>query len=100
MKEYRFWVYILFDERAQGTYIGVTNDLWRRVLEHKDGKVPGFTKRKNINKLAYYEEYQYIQNAIAREKVLKKWNRVWKYRLIETMNPNWVDLSVPTVIPT
>ena len=77
MKDYHFWVYILFDERAKGTYIGVTNNLERRMYEHKMGLDDGYT----------------IDNAIAREKQLKKWNRAWKYRLIETMNPNWIDLA-------
>ena len=93
MKEYNFWVYILFDERAQGTYIGVTNDLQRRMYEHKMGRVDGFTKDKNIHKLGYFECYKYIDKAVAREKQLKKWKRAWKYRLIETMNPNWIDLA-------
>ena len=94
MKEYHFWVYILFDERAQATYVGMTNDLERRMIEHKMGLVDGFTKEHHIHKLAYFEHYKYVNDAIAREKVLKKWNRAWKYRLIETMNPNWDDLSV------
>ena len=93
MRQYDFWVYILFDERAKATYIGVTNDLERRVIEHKMGLVDGYTKKHGIDKLAYFEHYNYINDAIAREKVLKKWNRTWKYRLIETMNPNWVDLA-------
>ena len=92
MQELRFWVYILFDTPANATYIGVTNNLRRRVYEHKKGLVDGYTKKHHIDKLAYYEEYQYIDNAIAREKTLKKWKRAWKYRLIETMNPTWSDL--------
>ncbi len=88
-----FWVYILFDERAKATYIGVTNNLRRRVFEHKTGLVPGYTKQHGIDRLGYYEEYQYIDNAIAREKALKKWKRAWKYRLIESMNPTWRDLA-------
>ena len=93
MKDYNFWVYILFDERAKATYIGVTNNLERRMYEHKMGLDDGYTKENNIHKLGYFERYQYINNAIAREKQLKKWNRSWKYRLIETMNPDWIDLA-------
>jgi putative endonuclease len=92
-KTYNFWVYILFDRRAKGTYIGMTNDLERRMIEHKMGLMPGFTKEKNIKKLGYYEYHQYVDKAIEREKQLKKWNRTWKYRLIETMNPEWEDLA-------
>ena len=93
MKDYHFWVYILFDERAKGTYIGVTNNLERRMYEHKMGLDDGYTKEHNIHKLGYFEYYKYVNNAIAREKQLKKWKRAWKYRLIETMNPNWIDLA-------
>ena len=93
MKDYNFWVYILFDKRASGTYIGVTNNLERRMYEHKMGLDDGFTKERNVHKLGYFEYYKYIDNAIAREKQLKKWKRAWKYRLIETMNPNWNDLA-------
>ncbi|MDR1027292.1 MAG: GIY-YIG nuclease family protein [Rickettsiales bacterium] len=92
-KEYNFYVYILFNERGKGTYIGMTNDLNRRMIEHKMGLVEGFTKEKNIKKLGYYEHYQYVNDAIAREKVLKKWERAWKYTLIERMNPDWKDLA-------
>ena len=94
MKDYHFWVYILFDERAKGTYIGVTNDIERRMYEHKMGLDDGFTKRKSIHKLGYFEYYKYIDNAIAREKQLKKWKRAWKYIRIETMNPDWQDLAI------
>ena len=93
MKDYDFWVYILFDKRAAGTYIGVTNNLNRRVYEHKKGIVPGFAHDHGINKLGYFEHYKYVNDAIAREKNLKNWHRAWKYRLIETMNPNWQDLA-------
>ena len=92
-QNYNYYVYILFDERAKATYIGVTNDLERRVYEHKLELIPGFTKDKHIHKLGYYECYTDINNAISREKALKKWNRAWKYRLIETMNPEWNDLA-------
>lgn len=92
-KEYNFWVYIMFNERAKATYIGMTNNLERRVIEHKMGLVLGNSKDKCTNKLAYYEHHKYVNNAIAREKALKEWNRVWKFRLIETMNPDWKDLA-------
>jgi len=91
-KEYNFWVYILFDEKGAGTYIGVTNDLERRIIEHKMGLVKGFSKDKRLNKLGYCEWHQYIDQALAREKAIKKWERAWKYRLIESVNPEWKDL--------
>ena len=93
MKDYNFWVYILFDRKGGGTYIGMTNDLTRRMLEHKNGLVKGFTKEKNIHKLGYFEYYKYVDKALWREKNLKDWHRVWKYRLIESMNPYWKDLA-------
>jgi putative endonuclease len=92
-KEYNFWVYIMFNERAKATYIGMTNDLRRRVYEHKNGIIPGHSKEKGTNKLGYFEYYKYANMAIAREKELKEWHRAWKYRLLETMNPDWKDLS-------
>ncbi|MCL1891699.1 MAG: GIY-YIG nuclease family protein [Alphaproteobacteria bacterium] len=92
-KEYNFWVYIMFNERAQATYIGMTNDLERRVMEHKLGLIKGNSQEHNTKKLGYYEWFQYVDKAIDREKALKKWKRAWKYRLIETMNPEWKDLA-------
>ena len=71
----------------------MTNSLERRMLEHKRETVKGYTAEKHIHKLAYFEHYRYVNEAIAREKTLKKWNRAWKYRLIETINPNWEDLA-------
>ena len=83
----------MFNERAKATYIGMTNNIERRVMEHKMGLVKGNTKDKGINKLAYYEFHQYADKAIAREKNMKKWKRVWKFDFIERKNPNWVDLA-------
>ena len=73
-------------------YIGVTNNLIRRVYEHKQGLVEGFTKHFNIKKLVYYEQFPTIMHAIQREKVLKEWNRSWKNYLISKFNPNWKEL--------
>ena len=73
-------------------YIGTTNNLVRRVYEHKQGLVEGFTKQFNIKKLVYYEQFPTMIQAIKREKVLKEWNRAWKNRLIDNFNPSWKDL--------
>ena len=74
-------------------YIGVTNNIWRRVLEHKQGKIKGFTQKYRCKKLVYYESTNDISVALTREKQLKKWRREKKVALIEEMNPNWEDLS-------
>ena len=74
-------------------YTGVTSDLERRVYEHKSKKIEGFTKRYNINRLIYFEEYQNIKDAIVREKVIKGWVRLKKLNLIKVLNPKWKDLS-------
>jgi len=86
------YVYILTTKNNKMLYIGVTNDLVRRVYEHKEGLVEGFTKHFNIKKLVYYESFPTIMHAIKREKVLKEWNRSWKNRLINKFNPEWKDL--------
>jgi len=79
--------------RKGGTlYIGVTNDLARRVHEHREGLVPGFTKRYAVKTLVWYEDHHDFREAIAREKALKEWNRAWKLRLINEANPEWSDL--------
>ena len=87
-----YYVYILANKRNGTLYIGVTNDLIRRVYEHKNNLVEGFTKRYFVHRLVYYEETGDINGAIKREKQLKKWNRKWKLELIEKKNPNWKDL--------
>ena len=74
-------------------YIGVTNYLERRMFEHKHKIVPGFTSRYGLDKLMYFEQFQYVADAIKREKQLKNWNRQWKIDLIETDNSDWNDLS-------
>jgi putative endonuclease len=92
MKNY--YVYILASKRNGTLYIGVTNDLNRRIYEHKNSLVDGFTRKYNIKILVYYELTNSIESAITREKQFKKWNRDWKIRLIEEKNPIWEDLSM------
>jgi len=75
-------------------YIGVTNDLERRVAEHKSKLLPGFTSKYNVTRLVYFEEFSDIRDAIIREKVLKGWTRKKKIELIEALNPKWIDLGV------
>jgi len=89
----RFYVYILASRYRGTIYVGVTNDISRRIGEHKLGAVPGFTKRYKTNRLVYCEEYSSVLEARARERVLKRWRRDWKFKLIEEANPNWDDLS-------
>jgi putative endonuclease len=88
-----YYVYILASRRNGTLYIGVTNDLVRRMGEHKGKLVPGFTRRYSVDKLVYFEEYASILEARARERTLKRWQRAWKLELIEKMNPQWRDLS-------
>lgn len=93
MSRHRYWVYILTN-RSGGFYVGLTNDLTRRVFEHRSGEVPGFTQRYRMNRLVYYEEFQFVTDAIAREKQLKGWRREKKRKLIGLFNPSWRDLGV------
>jgi putative endonuclease len=87
-----YYVYLLASRRHGTLYLGVTNNLVRRVYEHKTKVVPGFTKRYNVDRLVWFEIHDEILSAIAREKELKKWRRDWKIRLIEEQNPDWGDL--------
>ena len=89
----QYYVYIMTNG-VRTLYIGVTNDLTRRVSEHKENILEGFTKKYNITMLAYYETTSEIQAAIAREKQLKSWHRSKKIALIESLNPQWKDLSL------
>ena len=88
-----YYVYILTNWNNKVMYIGVTNDLEKRVYEHKNKVVDGFTKKYNVNKLVYYEQTSNIESAIEREKQLKGWKREKKNNLVETINPEWRDLS-------
>ena len=87
-----YWVYILASRPGGTLYIGVTNNLVRRVFEHREGLVPGFTKRYSVKMLVYYEAHDTTVAAIQREKNMKHWPREWKIDLILSMNPNWRDL--------
>jgi len=87
-----FWVYILASGRNGTLYVGVTNDIARRVYQHKEGLVPGFTKKHRVTKLVHCEPFDRISYAIQREKTLKKWPRKWKMDLVERDNPQWRDL--------
>jgi putative endonuclease len=85
-------VYILASRRDGTLYVGVTNDVVRRVWEHRSGAVDGFTRRYNVHRLVYAEFHETMPDAIAREKKIKKWRRTWKVKLIENGNPEWRDL--------
>jgi putative endonuclease len=87
-----YFVYFLASDRNGTLYVGVTNDLVRRVHEHKNKIHAAFTKRYGIGRLVWFETYDDPSNAIAREKDIKKWRRAWKLRLIEETNPQWLDL--------
>jgi putative endonuclease len=86
------WVYLMASGRNGTLYCGVTADLSRRVYEHREGLVPGFTDRYGVKLLVWYEGHDEIADAIAREKRIKEWRRAWKLRLIEAVNPGWEDL--------
>ncbi len=90
--ERTYWVYILASRIGGTLYIGVTNNLVRRVYEHRMGLADGFTKKYQVHRLVYFEQYNDIEAAILREKRLKKWKREWKIELIEKDNPRWDDL--------
>jgi putative endonuclease len=87
-----YWVYILASRIGGTLYVGVTNNLIRRIYEHRQGLVEGFTKQHGVRRLVYFEQVDDIEQAILREKRLKKWDRAWKIQLIEENNPNWDDL--------
>jgi len=86
------FVYIMANKRYGTTYVGVTSDLPRRVWEHREGVVPGFTQRYALHHLVWYEAHETIQSAIQREHNMKHWRRQWKTALVDAMNPDWQDL--------
>lgn len=93
MEAKQYYVYVLTNRTNRVLYIGVTNNLERRIFEHKNKLVEGFTKKYNLNKLVYYEATNDIDGALEREKQLKNWHRDWKINLINSSNPAWKDLS-------
>jgi len=92
-RDYDFWVYGMTNQHDSVLYIGMTNDLSRRIAEHRSGEVPGFTSDYRCYKLVYHEHSSEVEEAIAREKQLKRWSRTKKVDLIERMNPRWIDLA-------
>lgn len=92
MKNY--FIYILASRKNGTLYIGITNNLQKRIYEHKNELLEGFTKKYGVKRLVYFEQTNDIQSAIQREKNLKKWKREWKINLIEMSNPEWKDLAV------
>ena len=87
-----FYVYLLASGPCGWLYVGMTNDLIRRVGEHKQGLVPGYTCERGIDRLVWYETHKYVDQAILREKRIKRWLRSWKFALVEATNPRWADL--------
>jgi putative endonuclease len=94
MKEYNFYIYILTNWNNKVMYIGMTNNLERRLCEHRNKLVEGSTRKYNVNKLVYYEHTTDVHAALAREKELKKWRREKKDNLVASINPEWKDLSL------
>jgi putative endonuclease len=92
-------VYILASRRHGTLYIGVTSNLLARLVQHREGLIPGFTHRYGIRRLAYYEMFDSMEAAIVREKRLKDWRRAWKIELIEARNENWDDLGIGLGLP-
>ncbi len=92
--DHQYAVYILTNKKNGTLYIGMSNNLERRVFEHKNKLVAGFTKKYGLDKLVYFEIHKYVNDAITREKRLKTWKRQWKINLIEEDNPDWKDLAI------
>lgn len=93
MRDHNYFVYILASQRNGTLYTGMTNDLSRRMWEHKNGYVKGFTDKYRVKSLVWFENHTNVYRAIYREKRIKKWRRDWKLELIERRNPNWLDLT-------
>jgi putative endonuclease len=87
-----FYVYILTSQRNGTLYVGMTDNLVQRVWMHRNGVLPGFTKRYGVKTLVWYEQHETREQALIRERQMKRWNREWKLGIIEQMNPGWTDL--------
>jgi len=93
MRDYDFRVYLLADAPRGALYVGMTNDLRRRLEERRSGRFAGYTCDRRIHQLVWFEAHRYVDQAIRREKRIKRWPRAWKFNLVETLNPQWRDLS-------
>jgi len=93
----QYYIYILASKKNGTLYVGVTADLLKRIYEHKNNLVKGFTQKYTVHNLVYFESTESIESAILREKQLKKWNRAWKINLIEKSNPAWNDLHLDLI---
>lgn len=93
MRTHQYWVYIVASGPCGWLYVGMTNDLIRRIDEHKHGQVDGYSRERGTDVLVWYETHQYVDQAILREKRIKRWLRPWKFALVEESNPHWADLS-------
>ena len=91
---HQYWVYIMSNKTRTVLYVGITNDLYRRYLEHKEEKIKGFTQKYKCHDLLYYEEFSVVDDAIAREKEIKAWRREKKEKLIATTNPEKRNLAI------
>jgi len=91
--EKQYYVYILASKKYGTLYVGITCNLARRIYEHKEHLIPGFTQKYHVNELVYYETHQNVYEAITREKQIKRWKRQWKINLIEERNPQWINLT-------
>ncbi len=89
-----FYTYILASDRNGTLYVGMTDDLNRRMFEHQSKAIPGFTAKYGVTKLVWYQQFETREAAFSRERAIKKWNRLWKLRLIERFNPGWRDLAL------
>lgn len=92
MERKMYYVYILASQKNGTLYVGITSDLVKRIWQHKNEVVEGYTQKYAVKNLVYFEQYEHVDDAILREKRLKHWNRKWKLELIEKENPNWNDL--------
>ncbi len=92
MSNHSYWVYIVASGPCGWLYVGMTNDLIRRIGEHKHGQIDGYSRERGTDRLVWYEHHRYVDQAIRREKRIKRWLRSWKFALIEEQNPHWVDL--------
>ena len=90
----KYFVYILSSKKNGTLYIGVTSNLQKRIWEHKNKIVEGFTKKYDVTRLVYYEQTNDVESALTREKQMKEWKREWKIKLIQENNPEWEDLSL------